>query len=168
MNRSLSVFIASLLSFLMVACSSAPERSTAERPIARNSTVANFSDTKAVKSALYSEYRYWKGTRYALGGMSKRGVDCSGLTYAVYKKQFGIELPRTTLYQSKTGKWIKRSSLRPGDLIFFKTSSKARHVGIYVQGNQFLHASTSKGVILSRLDTPYWKEKYWHSRRVSM
>lgn len=167
MNRSLSIVIVSLLSLLMVACGSAPKRSTGESPVASHAKVASFSDTKAVKAALYSEYRYWKGTRYALGGMSKRGIDCSGLTHVVYKKRFGIDLPRTTRDQVKTGKWIKQSSLRPGDLVFFKTGSKVRHVGIYVEGNQFLHASTSKGVILSKLDNPYWKEKYWHSRRIS-
>ncbi|MBB1486071.1 NlpC/P60 family protein [Oceanospirillum sediminis] len=167
MNRFLSIATLSLLPFLIVACSPAPERSTSAGHIVRNGKAADFSDTKAVKAALYSEYQHWKGTRYALGGMNRRGIDCSGLTYMVYKKQFGIELPRTTLYQSKAGQWIKRSELRPGDLVFFKTESKARHVGIYVEGNQFLHASTSKGVMLSTLDNPYWKEKYWHSRRVS-
>jgi len=168
MNRSLSIITVSLFSFLIVACSPAPERSTSAGHVIHNGKIADFSDTKAIKAALYSEYRHWKGTRYALGGMSRSGIDCSGLTYVVYKKQFGIKLPRTTRYQSKTGQRIKRSELRPGDLVFFKTESKVRHVGIYVEGNQFLHASTSKGVMLSKLDNPYWKEKYWHSRRVSL
>ncbi|WP_028302396.1 NlpC/P60 family protein [Oceanospirillum beijerinckii] len=167
MNRSLSIVVVALLSFLMVACGSSTKRSTTEIPAVSHGKEISFSDAQAVKAALYREYQYWKGTRYTLGGTSKKGVDCSGLIYVVYKKQFGIELPRTTLYQSKTGVWIKQNSLRPGDLVFFRTGSKVRHVGIYVEGNQFLHASTSKGVILSRLDNPYWKEKYWHSRRMT-
>ncbi|MFA0501936.1 NlpC/P60 family protein, partial [Vibrio sp. 10N.222.46.A1] len=53
-----------------------------------------------------------------------------------------------------------------GDLVFFKTSMTVRHVGVYLGNNQFLHASTSKGVIISRLDNPYWASKFWHFRRL--
>lgn len=100
--------------------------------------------------------------------MSKRGIDCSGLVYTTYRDQLGIELPRTTRYQSQIGKAVKRNALRTGDLVFFKTSRKVRHVGIYIEDNKFLHASTKHGVMISKLTDYYWRDKYWHARRVDL
>ena len=102
-----------------------------------------------------------------MGGLSKKGVDCSGLVYLTYRENLGIEIPRSTALQSKTGKEVKRSELRAGDLVFFKTSYKVRHVGIYIEDGKFFHASTSKGVMISNLNDYYWKDKYWHSRRMT-
>ncbi|TKG10403.1 C40 family peptidase, partial [Vibrio lentus] len=75
-------------------------------------------------------------------------------------------LPRTTKDQSQQGKEIAYEQAISGDLVFFKTSPKVRHVGVYLGNKQFLHASTSKGVIISRLDNPYWASKFWHFRRI--
>ncbi len=74
-------------------------------------------------------------------------------------------MPRSTELMAKMGKKIDRKQLRAGDLVFFKTSYKVRHVGIYIEKGQFLHASSSKGVMISRLDNVYWADKYWQSRR---
>ena len=123
-------------------------------------------DSAAIKQKIYAQYRKWKGTRYSLGGMSRRGIDCSGLVYITYRDQFGIELPRTTEYQAQAGKAVRRSDLRAGDLVFFKTSHKVRHVGIYIEGGKFFHASTSRGVTISGLTDYYWKDRYWKARRV--
>ncbi len=121
-----------------------------------------------IKRELNKQYAFWKGSRYKIGGLKRSGVDCSGFIYRAFKDGVGVNLPRTTAQQSKLGHFINKRKLKVGDLVFFKTGSilKSRHVGIYTGSNQFMHASTSKGVMKSSLNNPYWKQAYWHSRRV--
>ena len=115
---------------------------------------------------LYAQYESWKGTPYRLGGLNKKGVDCSGLVYLTFKEKFGIIIPRTTATQVKRGQRVYIGELQTGDLVFFKTAWRTRHVGIYLSNGKFLHASTSKGVMISRLDNVYWKKKYWRAQRI--
>ncbi|WP_017429874.1 C40 family peptidase [Vreelandella jeotgali] len=117
-----------------------------------------------IREALLEEHERWSGTPYRLGGTTRRGVDCSALVQNVYDDSFEISLPRTTRGQVKKGHAIDRRQLRAGDLVFFRPPG-SRHVGIYVKDGYFLHASTSKGVIMSRLDNTYWQRYYWQSRR---
>lgn len=98
--------------------------------------------------------------------MTKKGIDCSGFVYLTFKEKFNATMPRTTRELAKKGNPISRRDLRPGDLILFKISGKGRHVGIYMDDGTFLHASTSKGVMTSHLNNPYWQKSYWQSRRV--
>jgi len=126
------------------------------------------AELKQVQKKLLAQYQDWKGTSYELGGMSKQGVDCSGLMKLTFAQQFSIDMPRTTAGLAKKGKHIKRKQLRTGDLVFFKTGMKVRHVGIMVDNVQFFHASTSRGVMISRLDNVYWNSHYWQSRRVDL
>ena len=128
----------------------------------------HFPEQNKIKQALYRQHNEWKGTRYKLGGLSKRGIDCSGFVQVTFLSRFGLSLPRTTRTQVKAGKTINKNSLRTGDLVFFKTSPTVNHVGIYLEDGQFLHASFSKGVMISRLDNVYWTRKYWKSVRVSI
>jgi len=115
---------------------------------------------------LYKHYNNWRGVSYREGGLSRKGVDCSGFVYLAYKQTLHKRIPRTTELLSKSGKSISSSQLRPGDLLFFKTGWKARHVGIYLEKGKFMHASSSRGVMISRLDNPYWSEAYWMARRL--
>jgi lipoprotein Spr/probable lipoprotein NlpC len=128
----------------------------------------NLSSTSKVKRRLYSQFKEWKAVRYKLGGLSKRGIDCSGFVYITYKNRFGIKLPRTTALQSRIGSRVSKNRLRAGDLVFFRTSSKVRHVGIYLEDDNFMHASTSKGVMISSLHNTYWSKKYWKSVRIDI
>ncbi|MGB0467487.1 MAG: NlpC/P60 family protein [Pontibacterium sp.] len=123
------------------------------------------SDNSDVKRALMMQYSDWKGTQYRYGGMSKQGVDCSAFVLLTYQSRLGQRLPRTTLLQSRIGSPVSRRELRAGDLVFFKTSYKVRHVGIFIGDAQFLHASTSKGVTISSLDNNYWSARYWMAKR---
>lgn len=117
-------------------------------------------------SGLHRQYAEWQGTQYQLVGLSRKGVDCSGFVYLTFQKQFGINLPRTTAGQASLGSKISRKKLQVGDLVFFKTGKRFYHVGIYMEGHRFLHASSSKGVVVSSLDNPYWQNSYWLSRRL--
>lgn len=123
--------------------------------------------TTNVKQDLYSQYSEWKTVNYRLGGLSKNGIDCSGLVYLTFRDKFGIELPRSTEKQILSGQTVDdQANLKAGDLVFFKTGIWPRHVGIYLEQNKFLHVSTKKGVIISRLDNPYWRKRYWQAIRV--
>ncbi|HBH65359.1 MAG TPA: bifunctional murein DD-endopeptidase/murein LD-carboxypeptidase, partial [Erwinia persicina] len=119
-----------------------------------------------IKSRLMDQYADWKGVRYRLGGTSKRGIDCSAFVQTTFREQFGMDLPRSTYEQEDTGKSIQRAKLRPGDLVLFRAGSTGRHVGIYIGNDNFVHASTSSGVMISNLNESYWKNRYRDARRV--
>ncbi|BBB25874.1 NlpC/P60 family protein [Amphritea japonica] len=118
-----------------------------------------------VRQRLLVQYQEWQGVPYRLGGTDKRGVDCSAFTQLTFREQLGVELPRTTVDQVKQGKQVSLALIKPGDLLFYRSSIKVRHVGIYLGEGQFLHASTSRGVMISELDNPYWVEHFWQARR---
>jgi len=129
--------------------------------------VFNTSEAKSnlPNQELNDYFKSWQGVRYRYGGYSTKGVDCSGLTQRAYRELYGFELPRTVVEQSKVGEKIDKKSLRPGDLVFFKTGRYSRHVGIYLGENCFVHASQSKGVTQSSLNNSYWRKKYWQAKR---
>ena len=114
---------------------------------------------------LRSEVGEWHGTRYLLGGNGKDGIDCSGFVKVVFRNLFGVSLPRHSSHQATIGWSVRRSQVRVGDIVFFKTS-KGNHVGIYLGGGQFAHASKSKGVTISNLSSRYWRRCYWKARRI--
>lgn len=118
-----------------------------------------------IRLALEQQYMSWAGTPYRLGGADRAGIDCSAFVREVFGDIYNVQLPRSTDEQVTLGKEIARQELKPSDLIFFKTGRTQRHVGIYLGEGKFLHASTSRGVIISKLDNPYWKRNYWTARR---
>jgi cell wall-associated NlpC family hydrolase len=112
------------------------------------------------------------GKRYVWGASgNKNTYDCSSFTKFVYKK-IGITLPRTSINQSKFGKYVKRSELQKGDLIFFDTSKRRKgyvnHVGIYLGDNKFIHASSAKKkVVITSLNKDFYSNRYKVARRPS-
>lgn len=112
---------------------------------------------------LYAQYKEWRGTPYRYGGNNRSGIDCSAFVQRTFMSQFAIELPRTTKKQILAGIPIKRTDLQSGDLVFF---NKGTHVGIYLQDDRFLHASTKAGVIISSIHNSYWSRHYWRAIRV--
>lgn len=115
---------------------------------------------------LKRHYEKWRGTPYVDGGMSASGLDCSGFTVLAYRDLFGLSLPRTAGEQAEFGREVAKEDLEPGDLVFFQTGARKRHVGIYLNDDQFIHASLSRGVTISSLDDRYWQRKYWQARRL--
>lgn len=148
----------------MVGCASIP--SSQPQNIVQAKPPVDMNNAKDVRSRLMAAYSQWKGVPHRDGGLSKMGVDCSGLVYLTFADIFGVRVPRSTEYQSQRGLVVEQSHLKPGDLVFFDTGIKKRHVGIYLGRQQFMHASSSRGVMISRLDNPYWKDAYWHGRRL--
>ena len=123
--------------------------------------------SSSVKQILYAQFSEWESVKYRLGGLSRDGIDCSGFVYLTYRDNFSIQLPRTTEQQLQRGVKVNtQADLKAGDLVFFKTGIWQRHVGIYLEKRKFLHVSTKKGVIISHLDNPYWKKRYWSAIRV--
>ncbi len=129
---------------------------------------ARLSDPVRVMGQLNAQLRDWHGTPYRLGGLSRRGIDCSGFVYLTFRNRFNIQLPRTTGQQSRLGTRISKSELKPGDLVFFKTGwgEDGLHVGIYDHNDLFIHASTSRGVMRSSLNNVYWRKVFWQARRI--
>jgi len=119
-----------------------------------------------IQKQLETEYQRWQGTRHRMGGSSRSGVDCSGFVKAVYKNIFMMDLPRTTQAQATIGRPVKKPDLQAGDLVFFKPPSYPRHVGIYLSNSEFIHASKTKGVTISRMDPNYWDKYFWTARRL--
>lgn len=160
MYRILSAIVGVML---LISCSSTPPYDSAIEPV---NSRAELQSASKVMTVLNRQYADWRHVRYRMGGLSKNGIDCSGLVYKTYRNKFGIDLPRSTEYQSQTGQAIKKAQLKAGDLVFFKTGISSRHVGIYMEAGNFLHVSSSRGVKISNLENPYWRSRYWTSRRL--
>lgn len=163
MNK-VSIVLATAM--LLMSCSSVPYHGPANPAIRVSSTATDLSDTQKIKLILNQQYKEWSHVRHRMGGLSKNGIDCSGLVYRTYRTKFGIDMPRSTDQQSELGHEIRQSQLRAGDLVFFRTGLFSRHVGMYIDRDQFLHVSSSKGVMKSSLNNPYWKRTYWKAVRI--
>ena len=122
--------------------------------------------TVKLQNALLKSFENWKGTRYAFGGDSSRGIDCSALTRRVYREVFSFELPRVTKDQIKVGRNVSRHNLKPGDILYFRPEGKYNHTAVYLGNSLFINASSSKGVILSSLEHSYWSKYFVHGVRV--
>lgn len=112
----------------------------------------------------------WKGVPYKFGGISKRGVDCSGFVQTIFKDI--VQLPRTAYAQYKFLKKITKDELRVGDVVFFKNGKgHVHHVGIIYKIEdgeiEFIHSSSSKGVSIAKLNSGYWSKKIQKYCRIS-
>ncbi|MGL5150254.1 MAG: C40 family peptidase [Clostridium sp.] len=106
------------------------------------------------------------GKPYVYGAAGPNSFDCSGLTSYVFR-QVGISIPRTSSAQYGVGAKVSKQDLRAGDLVFFNTYGSISHVGIYIGGGEFIHSPrTGKPVMISNLNSGYYKERYAGARRV--
>ena len=151
----------------IVGCASSPTDTKTTLKTLTPTPKHEIAKTLPVNNGIFDGvYHNWKGTPYRYGGSSKKGIDCSAFVQVGYSSVYQKLLPRTTLELVKKGKQVKRNNAKEGDLVFFRTGRNSRHVGIYLGNSEFLHASQSKGVIISRLDNPYWKRHFWQIRRL--
>lgn len=143
-----------------------PAPSVPERP----SPVAQQLPEKVRKVIAFAES--YMGTPHRLGGLSRSGIDCSGLMFLSFQ-EIGITLPRSSAAMATQGKSVRPDQIRPGDLVFF-TAVKGRagitHVGLVTErkGQEvtFIHTSTSRGVRKDLLSTQYWKENFVKAQRI--
>ncbi len=117
-------------------------------------------------ASLLDEAESHIGTVYCSGGATSDCFDCSGFVTNCFLS-IGILLPRTSREIAAFGIEIRREDLQPGDVVAFRTSGRdINHVGIMIDAERFIHASSSKGVIISALSETYWKRSYVGARRV--
>lgn len=103
----------------------------------------------------------WIGVHYRYGGLDKRGVDCSGFTFLLEKEIYGIRLPRVSRDMARIVKRRSLEDLKEGDLVFFSFSGgDIDHVGVYLNDGFFVHASTTRGVIIDDIRMPSYQKAY--------
>lgn len=152
MIRRISYPFAMLLSMAVFfsACSSKRYVPSATKAAKAAEAMANLKNKQ-----LYRYINDWSGVKYRLGGLDKRGIDCSGFTYLVQKDIYGKQLPRRSVDQASVIKEKNLNQLKEGDLIFFSFGGREiDHVGIYLNGDSFVHASPSRGIIVEDLSLP--------------
>ena len=150
------------LALALSGCSTTPYNNT----INFNSKLEAKVNKAEINTRLMAQYKEWRGIPYRHGGLNKRGIDCSGFVYLTYRNKFGINLPRSTEQQSHIGIQVDPRAIRAGDLVFFSSLFTDTHVGIYLSNRKFLHASTSRGVMISNMDNDYWRDKFWKALRI--
>lgn len=147
---------------------SEPETSITQKRIRKRKTT-NYAVTKADK--IINTALTFSGTRYKWGGTTKKGMDCSGLLYVSFSEH-DVQLPRVSEDMAEKGRKVKLKNVEKGDLIFFKTKRGRRinHVGMVVAIEddeiKFIHASSSRGVIVSSLREGYWNSAFVKATRI--
>jgi lipoprotein Spr len=137
----------------------------------KNSDIAKAIKHNKTIDNILSEASTYLGTPYRYGGMTRKGIDCSAFVLSVFGAAAGLTLPRVAASQSQEGEAIDKENLQKGDLIFFSHGKRISHVGIVENVTEegeimFIHAATSKGVMISSLNDSYWGPKYRFAKRV--
>jgi cell wall-associated NlpC family hydrolase len=117
---------------------------------------------------LYYFIDEWMGVPYKYGGNDKSGIDCSGFTGLLYREVYNKNISGPTSSLIELTNIIDESELKEGDMVFFHIEKKGKvsHVGVYLQNNKFVHATTKKGVMINDLSENYYKQHYFKSGRV--
>lgn len=125
------------------------------------------SEKEVRTKKLYSFVSDWYGISYKYGGCDRKGIDCSCFTVTLYQKVYGKTVSRNAAAIHKDCGSVRTAHLKEGDFVFFKIGSKqVSHVGVYLRNNKFVHASTSKGVIINDLDEAYYKKYFFEGGRL--
>jgi len=157
-----------LLLLLLTGCKSSKQTTV----ITKKKDLPEVSKSIGIADAIIDNAQDYNGVRYKFGGTTRKGMDCSGLIYVSFKKE-DVQLPRISRDMAKKGYTIKLTNVEKGDLLFFKTSktrNTINHVGLVTESKngtiEFIHATTSKGVITSSLKEDYWHSAFVEARRV--
>lgn len=137
----------------------------------KNSEIAKAIKHNKTIDGILTEAETYLGTPYRYGGTTRNGIDCSAFVLSVFGAAAGLSLPRVAASQAQEGERIEKESLQKGDLIFFSHGRRISHVGIVESVTEegevkFIHAATSKGVMISSLNDSYWGPKYRFAKRV--
>lgn len=141
---------------------------TIDTPTVSADTIITIYPASDAVASLIQEAQSWIGTKYVYGGNDRNGVDCSGFVLQVFNRALSIKLPRTSVLQHQFCDSISRSMLQPGDLLFFtvRGGTKVGHVGIYIGNDKMIHASSSKGVVISYISQRYYTDNFYGAGRV--
>lgn len=126
----------------------------------------SYNSSKGEQIIAYA--KKYLGCKYVYGGSGPNTFDCSGFTMYVYK-HFGYSMGHSATTQAGLGKYVSKSNLQPGDLVIFndRANRSIGHVGIYVGGGNFIHASSGSGkIIISSLSGSYYNTRYVTGRRI--
>ncbi len=130
-------------------------------------TLLNVDESKIDNVKLYSFIDEWYGVPYKYGGKNKSGIDCSNFTATLYSKIYSKALSGSSSSIFEQCKTISKNNLEEGDLVFFKIDGdKISHIGVYLQNNKFVHATTKKGVMINDLDQDYYKKYFYKAGRI--
>lgn len=168
-NKKLSVAKEQLLSSFKDEQAAA---SSSLAAIAKNEEIAKAVRFSKKIDDILTEAETYLGTPYRYGGMTRKGIDCSAFVLSVFGASAGMNLPRVAASQAQEGEKVEKSNLQKGDLVFFSHGKgRISHVGIVESVTEdgsvkFIHAATSKGVMISSLDDSYWGPKFRFAKRV--
>lgn len=152
---------------LTFGCRSYPRYRTGGAETPRETAQAGGYYTTNDNLRLGAILRSYLGKPYTGRSRYVQGLDCSFFTSEVFEKFDNLDLPRTVKDQFQFGREVNRRRLGYADLVFFKTTSaKVGHVGIFVGDGRFMHASTSRGVIISAMGEKYWARRFVGARRI--
>lgn len=163
----LMIFLVGFLSFESCKSKKKPVKKKHKTQVNKPKPVTKIYPSGNDNKKLYKVVNEWLGTPYKYGGCDKNGVDCSGFVMNVYKEVYGIDLYRSAYDIMKNVYFVEKSEIKEGDILFFITGKENRvsHVGIYLKDGQFVHSSTSKGVMISRIDEPYYQKAFHKAGR---
>ncbi|WP_018752828.1 C40 family peptidase [Paenibacillus sanguinis] len=161
-QKVLTVGLASVIGFgslLTTGVGTVQAESAESTAVSKGTSVVNYG-----KKFLGTPYKFGASTS------TSRVFDCSSFTKYIFKK-YGVDLPRTSSAQSKSGYAVSKSNLRTGDLVFFSSGSRANgknvtHVAVYMGNGKILHTYGKPGVTISNLNSGNWKKTYLKARRV--
>lgn len=113
----------------------------------------------------YPLYRFidkWYGVKYKWGGATNKGIDCSAFSQKLYSSVYNKEIKRTSKQQFRNcERFKKHTEASEGDLVFFRINRiRLSHVGVYLANGYFVHASRGHGVMISNLESKYWRRRY--------
>lgn len=130
-------------------------------------SVLQVSEAEVKHNKLYSFSEQWYGSPYKYGGCERSGVDCSCFVNLLYQQVYGKTLARTAADMFKACESLDLEKMAQGDLVFFKIGGTSiSHVGVLLKGKLFIHASTSRGVIVNSLDEAYYKKYFYCAGKV--
>jgi len=171
-SRNMKKLLPLLLITIFLASCGASKKSTTYKKTRTSNNVESTSNPNSTAGKIITHAKRFEGTRYKFGGTTKKGMDCSGLIYTSFAEQ-GIDLPRISRDMAKQGKRISLLKVQEGDLVFFQTNKSKNvinHVGLVVYNKsgvlKFIHATTSRGVIISDISEKYWNSAFVQARRV--
>lgn len=128
----------------------------------------NVAENDISNTRLYSFIDEWYGVPYKYGGKDKKGIDCSNFTSTLYQHIYHRSLTGSSSSIFNQCKVISKKELKEGDLLFFKIEKDdISHIGVYLQNNKFVHATTKKGVMIDDLDEAYYKKYFYKAGRLS-